>query len=76
MQFEENTKTLQEFVNNDTLAEILGVSRRTIERHSANIAGRIKVGGAVRYNIAAIRREILAGRDPLKANAPKKGARA
>lgn len=64
----QDIQDLQEYVDGSTLAVILGISRRTIERHSINIAGRIKIGGAVRYHLPEVRREIFEGRDPLKAN--------
>lgn len=52
-----------EYVTGSELAKILSVSEKTISNNSFKIVGRVKIGGAVRYNLETIRKELNAGRN-------------
>ncbi len=53
----------ERYVTKEVLAEILSVSVRTIEANSYRIAGRVKVGRAVRYYLPDIHRALQLGKN-------------
>ena len=53
----------QEFVSARELAQILGISEKTITNNAYRIIGRAKPAGRVRYHLPTIRSRLLAGGD-------------
>ncbi len=51
------------YATKEELATLLSISVRTIEKNSFNIAGRVKIGGAVRYYLPDIHRVLLSGKN-------------
>lgn len=57
------TPVAAEYVTGKELAEILSISVKTISNNTFKIAGRCKVGGAVRYHLPTIRRTLQQGKN-------------
>ena len=51
-----------EYISGKDLAAVLGVSPKMIAKRSFDLIGRVKIGSAVRYNLAEIRSCLSSGR--------------
>jgi hypothetical protein len=56
-------KTEPELIDSATLAAMLSVSRKFIEKHRFGIAGAMKIGGCWRFRVQVIRARLATGRD-------------
>jgi hypothetical protein len=53
----------QEYISSEQLATLVGYTKKWVEKHRHRIAGRQKIGGEWRYNLAIIRRRLATGKD-------------
>lgn len=54
------------YIDKEQLAELLSVSVRTIEKNSHKIAGRVKIGRAVRFYLPDVHKALLSGKNLFK----------
>ena len=50
-------------LNSAELADVLGMSKKWVDKHARKIAGSIKVGRARRFDVAIIKRRLALGRN-------------
>lgn len=55
-----------ELLNSTQLAEMIGVSKKFVEKHRNRIAGSMQIGHLWRFNAAIIRSRIATGRNILE----------
>jgi hypothetical protein len=60
---DQTQKTEPELIDSTTLAAMLSVSRKFIEKHRFSIAGGMKIGGCWRFRVQEIRARLATGRD-------------